>query len=82
MAPADRSLNEYGMTAMQALTFTTPPPTPGAEALRHEVRDFLAAELRDRPAAARAESWSGNDPAFSRKMGQRGWIGRHSGCVS
>lgn len=60
---------------MQALTFATPPPTPGAEALRHEVRDFLATELRDRPAAARAESWSGNDPVFSRKMGQRGWIG-------
>ncbi len=61
---------------MQALTFTAPPPPdPTAEALRQEVRDFLAAELRDRPASARAESWSGNDPAFSRKMGARGWIG-------
>lgn len=61
---------------MQALTFTTPPPpNPAAEALRQEVRDFLAIELRDRPASARAESWSGNDPAFSRKMGARGWIG-------
>ncbi len=61
---------------MQALTFTTPPPpNPAAEALRQEVRDFLATELRDRPASARAESWSGNDPAFSRKMGARGWIG-------
>jgi alkylation response protein AidB-like acyl-CoA dehydrogenase len=64
------------MKTMQALTFTTPPPPdPAAEALRQEVRDFLATELRDRPASARAESWSGNDPAFSRKMGTRGWIG-------
>lgn len=64
------------MKTLQALTFTTPPPpNPAAEALRQEVRDFLAMELRDRPASARAESWSGNDPAFSRKMGARGWIG-------
>ena len=61
---------------MQALTFTTPPPpSPAGETLRQEVRDFLATELQDRPASARAESWSGNDPAFSRKMGARGWIG-------
>jgi len=64
------------MTAMQALAFATPPPpTLGAEALRQEVRDFLAVELRDRTAQQRAESWSGSDPAFSRKMGARGWIG-------
>ncbi len=61
---------------MQALAFATPPPpTLGAEALRQEVRDFLAVELRDRTAQQRAESWSGSDPAFSRKMGARGWIG-------
>jgi len=64
------------MTAMQALTFTTPPPSdPDAEALRHDVRQFLSVEMRDRPPHQRAESWSGNDPAFSRKMGERGWIG-------
>jgi len=64
------------MTAMQALTFTTPPPSDSAaEALRHEVREFLGVELRDRTPFQRAESWSGNDPAFSRKMGKRGWIG-------
>ena len=61
---------------MQALAFATPPaPSPDAEALRHEVRDFLAAELRDRTPQQRAESWSGFDPGFSRKMGQRGWLG-------
>ena len=61
---------------MQALAFATPPPPDaGAEALRHDVRRFLATELRDRTPQQRAESWSGNDPAFSRKMGERGWIG-------
>ena len=61
---------------MQALAFATPPaPQPGAEALREEVRDFLATELRDRTAQQRAESWSGHDRAFSRKMGERGWLG-------
>jgi len=64
------------MTTMQALTFTTPPPADaGAEALRRDVRSFLAEELRDRTPHQRAESWSGSDPAFSRKMGERGWIG-------
>ncbi len=61
---------------MQALNFTTPPPfDPVAEALRHDVRQFLAVEMHDRTPHQRAESWSGNDPAFSRKMGERGWIG-------
>ncbi len=60
---------------MQALAFATPPPGAAAEALRREVRDFLAVELRDRTPQQRAESWSGSDPAFSRKMGARGWIG-------
>jgi alkylation response protein AidB-like acyl-CoA dehydrogenase len=60
---------------MPLLDFPPPPPTPQAEALRREVRDFLAAELARRPAAERANSWSGGDPAFSRKMAARGWIG-------
>ena len=61
---------------MQALAFATPPEAPaGAEALRREVRDFLATELRDRTPQQRALSWSGHDRAFSRKMGERGWLG-------
>ncbi len=61
---------------MQALAFATPPEAPvGAEALREQVRDFLATELRDRTPQQRAESWSGHDRAFSRKMGQQGWLG-------
>jgi len=61
---------------MQALNFTTPPPfDAGAEALRQDVREFLAVEMHDRTPHQRASSWSGNDTGFSRKMGERGWIG-------
>ncbi len=45
------------------------------EALRTEVRAFLAETISDRPARDRAQSWSGSDPEFSRKLGERGWIG-------
>ena len=46
-----------------------------AEVLRTEVRGFLAKELKDFPAIKRAESWTGADPAFSRRLGEQGWIG-------
>ena len=55
--------------------FDPPPPSPQTEALRAEVRDFLASELASRTPAARAQSWSGFDPAFSARLGARGWIG-------
>lgn len=61
--------------AMSLTAFAPPPPSPEAEALRTEVRAFLATELADRTPAERAESWSGFDAAFSRNMGERGWIG-------
>lgn len=48
---------------------------PEAEALRREVRDFLDEELRNTPPARRAWSWMGRDREFSRKLGQKGWIG-------
>ncbi|HQT79162.1 MAG: acyl-CoA dehydrogenase [Rhodospirillales bacterium 20-64-7] len=60
---------------MNAFTFPPPPPCPEAEALRLEVRDFLRTELAGRKPVEKAESWTGMDAAFSRKMGQRGWIG-------
>jgi alkylation response protein AidB-like acyl-CoA dehydrogenase len=60
---------------VNAFTFPPPPPCPEAEALRLEVRDFLQIALADRKPVAKAESWTGMDAAFSRKMGQRGWIG-------
>lgn len=48
---------------------------PEAEALRGEVRAFLADWLPRVPRAERNRNWTGADPAFSRAMGQRGWIG-------
>ncbi|HYB57227.1 MAG TPA: acyl-CoA dehydrogenase family protein [Alphaproteobacteria bacterium] len=60
---------------MQALSFAPPPSCPEAETLRGEVREFLARELAGQSAEARAVSWSGFDPEFSRKLARRGWIG-------
>lgn len=48
---------------------------PAAEALRGEVREFLSKHLADYPAELRAQTWTGFDPEFSRKMGKQGWIG-------
>jgi alkylation response protein AidB-like acyl-CoA dehydrogenase len=45
------------------------------ERVRAEVRSFLREMLGDRPAARRAPSWTGFDPAFSRACGARGYIG-------
>ena len=61
---------------MQALAFATPPhSTDAAEALRAELRGFLTTELASRTAQQKAESWSGHDRGFSRKLGARGWLG-------
>ncbi|MBU6497802.1 MAG: acyl-CoA dehydrogenase family protein [Rhodospirillales bacterium] len=60
---------------MSALAFAPPPPAPQAEALRAEVRAFLAEALADRPPARRAESWTGFDADFSKRLAARGWIG-------
>lgn len=46
-----------------------------AEALRGEVRAFLAEALAEISPSERALSWSGANPAFSRKVGTKGWIG-------
>ncbi|WP_088286020.1 acyl-CoA dehydrogenase family protein [Ideonella sp. A 288] len=48
---------------------------PEADALRAELRTFLAEALKDRPPLRRADSWMGVDPAFSRELGRRGWLG-------
>lgn len=60
---------------MQDFSFPAPPTAPDTAELRAEVRAFLAAELAGYPAAKRIRSWSGFDADFSRKLGQRGWIG-------
>ncbi|MFJ8861826.1 acyl-CoA dehydrogenase family protein [Streptomyces sp. NPDC102451] len=44
--------------------------------LRQEVRDFLAVELASGGYRPVSDSWIiGCDPAFSRKLGARGWLG-------
>ena len=48
---------------------------PEAQSLRGDVRAFLAATLKDKPAVERARSWSGGSREFSRKLGAQGWIG-------
>jgi alkylation response protein AidB-like acyl-CoA dehydrogenase len=51
-------------------------PLPAeAEALRGEVREFLDHALADMAPDRRARSWLGSDPAFSRALAARGWIG-------
>lgn len=55
--------------------FKFSPIPPEAEAVRAEVRRFLAEALADYPPSRRAESWMGFDAAFSRRLGERGWIG-------
>jgi len=60
---------------MQSLYFEPCELPPEAEALRAEIRAFLAEELADMPAEARSRSWAGGDAEFSRRLGARGWIG-------
>ncbi|KRC85558.1 Acyl-CoA dehydrogenase [compost metagenome] len=45
------------------------------EALRTEIRDFLAGAMADVPADRRARSWMGFDADFSRALAARGWLG-------
>ncbi len=47
----------------------------GLDDLRQEVRAFIEDELKDRMAFDRADSWMGFDADFSRKLGQKGWLG-------
>ncbi len=48
---------------------------PAAEALRAEVRAFIAEEVARGAFTPCRNSWSSFDPAFSRKCGERGYIG-------
>ncbi len=63
------------MTPSYDIAFAPPPDLADIEALRQEVRAFLAETLQQRTAGARAESWIGHDAEFSRAVGARGWIG-------
>jgi alkylation response protein AidB-like acyl-CoA dehydrogenase len=59
------------------MQLSLPPPAhaPALDALRADVRAFLAEAMPDVTPAARARSWFGFDPAFSRRLGAQGWIG-------
>ena len=61
------------MSTLDSLNLTRIPTDD--EALRAEVRAFLSDAMREVPAHIRAKSWSGYDPAFSRELGRRGWLG-------
>ena len=45
------------------------------EALRAEIRAFIAEAIGDMPAERRARAWMGFDADFSRRLAQRGWVG-------
>ena len=60
---------------MQGLLIEPGALPPECEALRVQVRDFLAEALVDIPINRRNRNWSGANPEFSRKMAERGWIG-------
>ena len=60
---------------MQALNISPGELPPECEALRAEVREFIAENLAGYPVSKRVRNWSGNDPAFSRKMAAKGWLG-------
>ncbi len=60
---------------MQGLLIDPGVLPPECEALRAEVRAFLAEVMPAIPALRRCRNWSGADAAFSRLMGERGWIG-------
>lgn len=47
----------------------------GLAALRADVRELLASESGSWSAGMRARSWTRYDRSFSRKLGERGWIG-------
>ena len=60
---------------MPQFSFVAIERSPDVEPLRAEVRAFIAEAGRDWTPLQRAESWSGFDAAFSRRLGARGWIG-------
>lgn len=57
------------------MRFDLPDTPPGAEALRAELRAFLAEAGHAWTPEIRARSWMGFDRDFSREVGARGWIG-------
>jgi alkylation response protein AidB-like acyl-CoA dehydrogenase len=59
-----------------SLTLAPAPRSEAAERVRLEVREFLAAEREAGSFRTHVDTWlSGVDPAFSKKLGERGWLG-------
>ena len=59
-----------------SLTLAPAPRSEAAEQVRAEVREFLAAESAAGTFHTHVDTWlSGVDPAFSKKLGERGWLG-------
>jgi alkylation response protein AidB-like acyl-CoA dehydrogenase len=48
---------------------------PGIQSLREDIREFLKKEMQEQPITKRINSWAVADMEFSRKLGERGWIG-------
>ena len=61
---------------MSAIPFNAPPADSAAvTALRADFRAFLERELAGRSPRQRSDNWYGYDRAFSRAMGQAGYLG-------
>lgn len=64
------------MTAqIEALRFEPYELPQNLATLRAEVRTFLRAQCTNFSAVHRSNSWDAYDAAFSRKLGERGWLG-------
>ena len=48
---------------------------PEDEALRPAIREIVAKAVADMPVDRRARSWQGFDAAFSRRLGEAGFLG-------
>ncbi|QET04903.1 acyl-CoA dehydrogenase [Cupriavidus pauculus] len=62
-------------------TFTLTTLPPSASSFRQEVKAFLRDHLPALPPDVRARSWMGFDPAFSRALAARGWVGVTLPCA-
>ncbi|HRP21145.1 MAG: acyl-CoA dehydrogenase family protein [Alicycliphilus denitrificans] len=60
---------------MDELHITVGDLPPECEELRAEVRAFAKEHIKKYPRLQRAHNWSGRDPAFSKKLGEKGWLG-------
>lgn len=60
---------------MQDFNFNPPSLPRGIPELRREVREFICSELANASPVERSRTWTGFDAGFSRRLGERGWIG-------